>query len=192
MILRNATPSDLDSIMKVEKASFISEIQESREVFEQRILRCPELFLIFEQKGQRQNYNKSCNEIVGYLCAEVINQIPHSAEELHLGHYPSEYKKSDKGDRDKGDRVIVYISSFALMPEFRGEGNGKKCWQAALDFLNKTIEPDSFLLLVNELWDGAKHIYSTSGFNEICMFENFFPKEGGGFSNGILMQNLIK
>lgn len=177
MILRTATLSDLDAIMEIEKASFIPQIQEEREVFKQRILRCPELFLIFEDsKGA-----------AGYLCAEIMKEIPLTAQELRLGHLPS-----DMANSETSKVPYIYISSFALLPEFRGGGNGRKMWNEALEYFRSKFSPTGFLLLVNELWGGAKHIYSESGFETISIFENFFPCDGEGFSNGILMKNLLK
>lgn len=185
MILRQAHLSDLDSIMHIEASSFIPSIQEDREVFKQRILRCPELFLVFEKRGQ------TFNEVAGYLCAEVMNKIPQSAQELQLGHLPADMTKIDES-WDKGDRPLIYISSFALLPEYRGDGNGRKMWQASMKYFRERFTPQSLLLLVNEVWEGAKHIYSDSGFEVVRVFENFFPSMDKGFSNGILMQNLIK
>lgn len=182
MILRTATLSDLDAIMEIEKASFIPQIQEDREVFKQRILRCPELFLVFEQEGQ------TFNAVAGYLCAEIMNKIPQTAQELRLGHLPSDMTEV----WDKGDRPLIYISSFALLPKYRGGGNGRKMWQASMKYFKDHFSPQSLLLLVNEVWEGAKHIYSDSGFETVRIFENFFPCEDDGFSNGILMQNLLK
>lgn len=181
MILRTATLSDLDAIMEIEKASFIPQIQEEREVFKQRILRCPELFLVFEQEGQTFNAG------AGYLCAEIMKEIPQTAQELRLGHLPS-----DMANSETSKVPYIYISSFALLPEFRGGGNGRKMWNEALKYFRSKFSPTGFLLLVNELWGGAKHIYSESGFETISIFENFFPCDGEGFSNGILMKNLLK
>ncbi len=180
MILRKATLSDLDSIMKIEKASFIPQIQEEREVFKQRILRCPELFLVFEDQ---KSLNLS-NGPVGYLCAETMQKLPKAPQDLQLGHLPALSGASAV--------PYIYISSFALLPEFRGGGNGRKMWNESMEYFKQEFSPSALLLLVNELWCGAKHIYSESGFETIRIFEDFFPCEDGSFSNGILMQNLLE
>ena len=49
--LRTATLADIDSIMKIESAGFIAQIQEAQTVFEKRIKVCPSLFLVFEDKA---------------------------------------------------------------------------------------------------------------------------------------------
>ena len=176
MILRTATLSDLDAIMRIEEASFIPEIQEDREVFKKRIEVCPSCFLVFEFEGR----------VGGYLSAEFMDHIPLAADELKLGHFPAPAESNDVKNQ------FIYISSFALLPEFRGGGNGRKMWNEALKYFRNKFSPTGFLLLVNELWGGAKHIYSESGFETISIFENFFPCDGEGFSNGILMKNLLK
>ena len=194
MILRTATLADLDYIMDVEAASFIPQIQEDRNVFEQRIICCSDLFLVFEEESTRK--------VNGYLSAEFLHRIPHSKDELRLGHLP---EKSEKGNHQN---QYIYISSFALLPEARGRGAGKIAWQKSLEYFNEKFKVKGFLLLVNQLWKGAMHIYSGSGFTEVdfgdngdrdkrdrdkCFacrqnpFESFFPNEDGSFSNGILM-----
>jgi len=186
MIIRKAELSDLKSIMTIEMASFIPEIREDESVFKQRILRCPDLFLVFEEKKVKEG--QTFFNTAGYLSAEIMNHIPKKADELKLGHIPA-----DIGNKiEKGDRPFVYISSFALLPEYRGEGNGKKIWNDSLEYFKERIQPEGFLLLVNELWAGARHIYEKSGFSTVNSFENFFPSEDGQFSNGILMQNLLE
>lgn len=185
MILRKATLSDLDSIMKVEASSFIPEIQEEREVFKQRILRCPELFLVFEQNGEQKG--QTSEQVMGYLSAEFQTHIPETVSELKLGHIPSEINVQNSGDMDSGDRPYIYISSFALLPQTRGTGLGKMAWEKSLELFRKTFEIKGFLLLVNEAWKGARHIYEQNGFKEITVFSSFFSKEDGTFTDGILM-----
>lgn len=162
--IRNANPSDIDDIMEVEKAAFIPEIQEEKNVFLERIKAYPQLFLIFQHK----------NKIAGYLCGEYLNKIPETADEIKLGHIPA-----------AADKNFLYISSFALLPEFRGSGNGKLLWNNALKYIGSEA---NYILLVNEEWKSAMHIYENSGFEIIKKFENFFKKSENSFSNALLMQ----
>ena len=164
MLVRTAKLSDINSVMKIESAGFIPEIQEEEAVFLKRIKLCPQLFLIFEQNGKT----------AGYLSAEYMNHIPETAEELSLGHIPAP-------DVSKN---YIYISSFSILPEYRGNGNGKICWNMALDYLGRD---NKFILLVNEAWQGAKHIYLQSGFKELKSFKDFFPAEANSFTAGTLM-----
>ena len=92
--LRTATLADIDSIMKIESAGFIAQIQEAQTVFEKRIKVCPSLFLVFEDKAS--------GKIVGYLSAEYMSHVPESGTQLALGHEPCAVVSS-----------IIYISSFS-------------------------------------------------------------------------------
>lgn len=168
--LRTALQSDIDFIMKVEESSFIKSIQESREVFLKRIGVCPHLFLIFQFKDIP----------AGYISAELMHKIPQTAEELKLGHEPELIKTVTSSD-------FIYISSFALLPEYRGKGAGKINWNNAINYFEgKGFK--NFLLLVNKEWVGAAHIYEESGFSKIAEFKDFFPSEKSEKSDGILMQ----
>jgi len=170
-VVRTAKISDIDSIMKVEKASFIESIQEEESVFLKRIEICPSLFLIFEQNGK----------VAGYLSAEILEKVPEKAEELKLGHEPK------KIDPEENKAAFVYISSFAILPEYRGGGNGKKLWNESIKYF-RTCGFHNFLLLVNEVWKGAAHIYEESGFSQIQIFKDFFPSTDEKQTDGILMQ----
>ena len=167
--LRTATLADIDSIMKIESAGFIAQIQEAQTVFEKRIKVCPSLFLVFEDKASGM--------IVGYLSAEYMSHVPESATQLTLGHEPCAVVSS-----------IIYISSFSILPEYRGNGTGSFLWNKALEYFESLGTANTFLLLVNEAWCGAKHIYKKSGFEVIDIFENFFPTEGKNTTAGILMK----
>ncbi len=175
--LRLATLFDIDAIMKIESLSFIPQIQEERDVFISRIKLCPNLFLVFEEK--------SSQKVVGYLSAEYMQKIPQSKNDICLGHIPNINLENSKN--------YIYISSFALLPEYRGGGNGKQLFAQSLEWFKKSENIESFLLLVNEKWHGAKHIYETLGFETINVFENFFPNESGNLTeNGLLMKNVTK
>lgn len=167
--LRPASLADIDSIMKIESAGFIAQIQEAQAVFEKRIKVCPSLFLVFEDKAS--------GKVVGYLSAEYMSHVPESAAQLALGHEPGAAVSS-----------IIYISSFSILPEYRGNGIGGLLCNKALEYFESLGTVKTFLLLVNEAWGGAKHIYEKSGFEVINIFENFFPTEGKNKTAGILMK----
>ena len=186
MRLRKALISDLDDIMQVEKSSFILPIQEDRAVFEERIRLCPDLFLVFEDDGAG-----SGEKVLGYLSAEIMEKIPETRGELKLGHKPIPVKKSSI--LNSKSSPYIYISSFALLPQARGGGFGKKMWNMSLAYFQENFPTCNFLLLVNEVWQGAKHIYQTSGFETLRTFTDFFPTESTSFTAGILMvKNVAK
>jgi len=169
MLIRQAFITDIDHIMKIEKASFIPQIQEEKDVFIQRIKCSPSGFLVFIDEASEQ--------IAGYICGEAMSEIPQTALEIALGHNPKKQKKN---------APFFYISSFAILPEFRGNGNGKKLWNECLNyFLQQNKELKYFLLLVNKEWENARHIYENSGFELINTFKDFFPAENGINTDGL-------
>ena len=185
MEIRLASVDDIDDIMNVENSAFIAGIREEKSVFLERIKRCPELFLIF-QEGDK---------VAGYLSAEIMEKIPETAEELELGHLPVDIhlennnctEKQGEGLSQKVRKAFIYISSFAILPEFRGKGTGRRLWNESISFLKEHCGIEKFLLLVNEEWKGAFHIYESSGFRTINRFPGFFVSEEKGRSDGILM-----
>lgn len=172
MTVRTGTTSDLEQVMKIETLSFSKSIQETQETFLQRITLSPETFLLFIEDSQTNP------KIAGYLTAEFISKIPVHQEELALNHKCKNKKTS-----------IIYISSFALLPEYRGKGNGEKSFKTALNYLKENFNPSIIILLVNQKWQGACHIYEKSGFIKINTFKNFFPDdEENSFNDGLLMK----
>lgn len=169
MKVRTANITDISSIMKIESAGFIPQIQEEQHVFEQRIKACPELFLVFE--------DETSGKVAGYLSAEYLDKLPSCAAELALGHVPNKSSSSS----------IIYISSFSILPEYRGNGTGKLLWNQAMEYFESLHTAPSLLLLVNQAWPGAKHIYENSGFKVINTFHEFFPTETSQRTDGILM-----
>lgn len=158
--LRNARLEDLDEIMNVESQSFGTHIQEEKSLFKKRIETFGRGFLVFEAD---QNERR---KIAGYFCTELWEKIPKGAEDFLVGH---DIKKihTEHGK-------ILYISSFALLPEFRGNGNGKKLFEQSLDFFKTKFNFEKILLLVNEKWIGAKKIYASYGFKEIFICKDIF------------------
>ena len=66
------------------------------------------------------------------------------------------------------------------MESFRGKGNGTKFFNTAIKELEADFFPEKEVLMVNEDWKGARHIYEKSGFMEISRIENaFFPSRAG-------------
>lgn len=174
MKIRQALSSDIDSIMQVEAAGFIPQIQEERSVFLKRIALCAQLFLVFEDEGS--------GRVGGYLCAEELSKLPTGASELALGHLPSESSSSSQ-------KKIIYISSFSILPEFRGKGTGRDLWNKSLLYFKQRFGDATFVLLVNSVWAGAKHIYEDSGFVQTAVFRDFFPTlDSAAKTDGILMQ----
>ena len=175
MIFRAALPSDIRSIMRIEGASFDAATRESEAVFLSRIEICENCFIVFE--------DKSLHTICGYFSAEKWERIPDSDKAFSLEHDPS------SSHRSAGS--VLYLSSFALLPEYRGHGIGKKLFTQSVDwFSSHNEEVKTALLLVNEAWKGALHIYKKNGFSELRRIENFFAEDGAKTA-GIVMTKAL-
>ena len=107
--LRNAALLDLCAVMKIERASFEPDIQETEVVFRRRIELFPDGFVLFTD---------STGKTAGYLCSELWSDIPENPADFSVGH--------DISAMHCADGKILYISSFALLPEYRGHGNGTR------------------------------------------------------------------
>lgn len=180
--LKNATLSDIESIMKIERSSFLPNIQEEKKVFLERIKVFPEGFLLFcnddLEKSQSASSLQSCAKgsqsasssrsarPLGYFSTELWEKVP-TAQDFAVGH--------DIKKLHSSSGKILYISSFALLPEARGKGNGTFLFNESLRHLEKRFALQCEVLLVNEKWQGAKHIYEKSGFVETQKIANAFP-----------------
>lgn len=191
MKIQNAKLSDIKSIMKIERSSFLPNIQEEEKVFLERIKVFPEGFLLFynddlqsfsqssvgsQSATSSQNVAKTLpflqsSRPLGYFSTELWEKVP-SNEDFAVGH---DIKKlhSPSGK-------ILYISSFALLPEARGKGNGFLLFNESLRYLEKRFSLEREVLLVNEKWQGAKHIYEKSGFIETQEIVGAFPDSDFG------------
>lgn len=163
MIFRAALPSDIRAIMDIESVSFDAATRESEAVFLSRIEICENCFIVFEDVERHR--------ICGYFSAEKWERIPDSDKAFSLEHDPV------SSHRPAGS--VLYLSSFALLPEYRGCGIGKKLFAQSVEhFSSGNPEVKTALLLVNEAWRGARHIYRKNGFSELRRIENFFAEDG--------------
>src|SRR5574344_2313221 len=115
--LRYATPSDIYQIMEIEKDSFISQTQESKDVFLKRIKTFSNGFILL--------IDTRINKIIGYFCSELWNSIPTEKNSFSIGHDISSLH-FNKGK-------ILYISSFAILKDYRGNGFGRKFFSDSID-----------------------------------------------------------
>lgn len=173
MRIRLAEKTDIDGIMAVEEASFIPAIREERNVFLDRINTFQHGFLILEKEGK----------LAGYFCGELWNSVPGNNKVFALGHSASQTHCNEG--------CVLYISSFAISPRYRGLGLGTPFFCGCLRFIAKEFPKiKTLLLLVNEEWLSARHIYESIGFKVIRVIPGFFPSEvNAGGSSGILMQS---
>ncbi|MFM0759907.1 GNAT family N-acetyltransferase [Streptococcus suis] len=68
------------------------------------------------------------------------------------------------------------IEKFAAKKEFAGQGAGKACLQACMDFI-KEKQIQKVIIVSNRKCVSAIHLYRTFGFIEIPVDKNKFPYE---------------
>ncbi|WP_147635149.1 N-acetyltransferase [Treponema pectinovorum] len=171
---------DLPQIMNIERASFIPQIQESEKTFEKRLNIFPNGFLLLQDASEQTIKEKRTAQNAGYFCSEIWQTIPTDNDFFTLGHDPA------KLHADNG--IVLYVSSFALFPEYRGKNLATQFFKDCLCTICKTFPKiKTVLLLVNSEWTGAKKIYKNLGFTKLRILKDFFPSLHADFSDGILM-----
>jgi ribosomal-protein-alanine N-acetyltransferase len=174
IIYRNATITDISSIMEIEHASFPKVICEDRNVFIERINTFSDGFRVMECDGK----------IIGYICSELWERVNIFSRDLFtLGH-------SIK-NRHKSFGREIYISSMGLNPEYRSLGLGKTMFNEFVNHItHKLADIESIVLLVSEKWSKARRIYTSNGFKEIDILEEFFyyNVEEPYYEDGIIMR----
>ena len=190
MKIRTANLSDIDSIMLIENSSFIPQVREERQVFLQRLKVFPQGFILLVDdsvSGGNKNAEFGANNgnVCGYFCTELWKKIPDSAEVFSVGH--------DISLAHCPDGSVLYISSFAILPNLRGGGIGGKFFRSALNYIEESVQNlKEEVLLVNENWLGARHIYKKNGFSECFSIKNAFQNESLEPQTGIVMKKTLK
>ena len=175
--MRVATLADRDAIMHVEHHAFDVSIQEKESVFEQRLQYCKNCCLVFE--------DTVTGVIAGYVTAERWKTCIIDAKSYTLGH--------SVFDTHCDDGSVLYISSFAVLPEYQGKGKGSALFTNIINwFIAHNAGITEIVLLVNEAWAAARHIYSNAGFSLVCTFPSFFNNSDGTHTAGILMRRSLQ
>ena len=79
--LIKATKFDIDAFMNIEKEAFAEEIQESKDVFLERIEIFPDGFFILEENNKK----------IGYFSSELWNSVPQKGDScFSLNHSQSQ------------------------------------------------------------------------------------------------------
>lgn len=169
---REACESDIESVMKIENEGFIEGIREEKDVFLERIRTFPEGFLIFKDRE---------GEDVAYMASELWENFDDSS--FRVGHRIQSV--SEKAG-------ILYLSSFALIKKYRGQGVGRALFGASLNHFVNAFNPECVFLLVNEEWTTARKIYEDFGFVPYKEISDAFEDEHGKMRTGIVMKNDLR
>lgn len=165
----------LDEIMALEQLGFDPTIQEERSVFEERIRYFQNGFLVLIDTQQS-------DLVIGYICSELwTKDRPLTSDTFLLGHSIRD-SHNEQGD-------TLYISSFAIHPEYRKHGLGKLLFESLhrhIFSLYPSIE--STLLVVNEIWTKAKLMYEQQGYVTLFCIDSFFPGENGIRQKAVVMR----
>ena len=175
--IRNATPGDIDEIMRIENASFAEGIRENRETFLDRIEVCRGCVTVLE--GEREDGSapstphhsgENTGSLVGYLSAEIWERVPEpTAEAYRLGHPARE--------RHFATGCVLYVSSFAIAPLARG-GTGRAFFRGSIERIAKAAPSiERIVFIVHEHWLAARHIYETEGFDYTGTIAGFFRRD---------------
>ena len=174
MNLFPAKPFDIDSILAIERQSFIPQIQEKRACFERRLEAFPEGFLILSDAGEEAVRAHGSALTCGYFCSERWDSLPSASDED--GAFARKFAPGhDIRHAHVPDGAYLYISSFALRAEYRGKGIGKKFFGHSLSALcgaHRSIE--SVVVIVSEEWVAARATYDSLGFTEMRRLTGFF------------------
>lgn len=174
MIVCPVQPFDMPQIMNIERQSFIPAIQEKKKVFEKRLKAFPQGFLALADCSDKIVLERGSALVCAYLCCERWDSIPDFSEtkllqkRFALGHNPL-FTHKETG-------CFLYVSSFALLKDYRGRGLGQKFFQNCLAALCSSMpEIRKVVILVDSEWENALKIYRKLGFKEESLLEGFFP-----------------
>lgn len=171
---------DIPSIMNIERAAFIPSIQEAQKTFEERLLVFPHGFFVLQDADEKTVLAQGHAVTAGYFCSEIWSAIPQSDEPFTLGH------NAAKTHNPSGP--VLYVSSFALWSEYRGQGFAQNFFKNSLCAVCQSFATiKKVLLLVNEEWSSALKIYKNLGFLPLRTIKGFFPSLHKKKSDGILM-----
>ena len=174
--LIEATPHDLDDIMRLETEGFAPGNREERAVYERRIAVFPEGSLMGEYDGKT----------VGCIFSEIWR----AQESLIPGDFKLGHDIAQRHDPLYG--AELYITSMTIDPAYRGQQLGFDLFNGCIEYvLARFPRVESALLLVNETWTQAHEIYKQSGFHEIMRLSQFFSPYPGVYEDGIVMRKRL-
>lgn len=156
--IRKAESYDLPAVMNIEHKSFEKNIVEEEKVFAERLeyaLDCNYLLVKTDTES-----------VCGYFISEIWKCAHVDSTSFALGH-------SVRTCHHPLGKVL-YISSFALLPEVRGSGVAEQFFETALTLITSHFSNiKRIILLVHEQWVKAIRIYEKQGFTRVQIIKPF-------------------
>lgn len=201
--LRDATPDDIDDIMRIEYFSFQEGIREDEAVFRKRVEVFPKGFIMLaDETGASKGYfaseiwqlpaftqpafksSSATDSASESSCAPASGSYSVDASLFTLNH--------DISDHHTESGNTLYISSFALLPECRGSGMGDRFFNDAVARIRLAFPGlTQSVLIVNESWVRARAIYKKRGYEECGIIPLFFKPEGDAPQSAIIMTGAL-
>ena len=156
--VRKAESGDLAAVMQVERQSFEANIVEDEGVFADRIAYASDCNYVLVKTDTQS--------VCGYFTAELWESEKIGADAFALGHSVRE--------RHHPAGTALYISSFALLPEVRGQSIAESFFAASIERIAAVFpQLERIILLVHEDWHKAIRIYEKQGFIRTQILERF-------------------
>lgn len=162
--IRNGTLQDLDSIVAIEIACFEPHVAETDQTHKARLTIFAQGFLVLEIR----------NKVVGYISSEIWDTLkgrPISDHSFALNHNIKEMHIPSGS--------ILYISSMAVLPQYRNMMFGFKLFQRLLSDTMSRHALTSCTLIVGSSWLAARKLYQDFGFTDVRTIKGFFQPDDG-------------
>lgn len=165
---------DLERVMEIEKNSFSKNTWEDKKIYEERMTVFPE-----------GNLGIWVEEVmIGFITSELWQyQTEYAKKRFMLSHSIKDYHDYLGAE--------LYISSFAINKAYRGNGFGKRIFQAFLSQITEKYPLKSGILLVSNEWINAKMIYEFQGYKVVDSISEFFINDLQEKFDGIIMRKVF-
>ena len=156
--------------MALEEACFEPGVRETADVYESRFRGFPDGFLIAEDVKLHRG--------IGYTTSERWAKKPISEYEFTLN--TETWRKHDP------DGSVYYLSSLAILDEYRGQGVGEMLLSSSID-IGRQAGCEQGILIVGAEWKNAIRLYERLGFATADVRKDFFRPTGLPAYDGVVM-----
>jgi N-acetylglutamate synthase-like GNAT family acetyltransferase len=129
LVLRNATPNDLERCYEIESVSYAGDEAASKEKILKRIQTYPQGFVILENE----------DEIIGFVNSGATDDVQLSDEDFKelIGHDP--------------DGKCIVIMSLVVHPDYQGHGMANVLMKHFIDSMDQLGKSEIYLICQTEL-----------------------------------------